>query len=397
MHEVGLIVVLFVVIGFSLLSRWIVNTIVTLPIVFTVVGLGIAEPLMALGTAETLHTATRIVAEITLILVLFSDASHVRFARLKESYQIPLRMLLIGMPLTIAVGTALMYGLSPEAGIAIALLTAAILTPTDAALGQNVVSSMDVPQRLSQAINVESGLNDGLALPFVFVGAILSSTAVAAGSEIASIAIKQVILGPLVGAGIGFVVARCLDWAENKQTINKSAPGVVFVTTAFAAYFLSELCGGNGFIAAFVAGAVFGNTYKHDIHFISEFMEGQGQLFTMAAFLVYGAVLLPAGIKHLSVQSVVVAIAFLTVVRMLPIMISLAGTGLALKEKLFLGWFGPRGLASILFALIIIDEYDIPHEDELLACIVMTVFLSIILHGISSTPLAQRIGKRSME
>jgi NhaP-type Na+/H+ or K+/H+ antiporter len=139
----------------------------------------------------------------------------------------------------------------------------------------------------------------------------------------------------------------------------------------------------------------FGNTYKHNIHFIGEFMEGVGQILTMFAFLVFGALLLPDGIEHLSWKPIAVAIMFLTVVRMLPIWLSLLGTDLALREKLFLGWFGPRGLASILFTLIMTDEFDFPGEAELLACVSMTVFLSIIVHGVSAAPLSKWIGKET--
>ncbi len=397
--EVTLLLILLAVIGYCLISKRLAATIITLPIIFTALGYLVFQSINDLAETETLNEIARLLGEITLILVLFSDASHVRFHKLVESYQIPLRMLVLGMPMTIAAGTTVVYLLSPEAGWAVALLTAAILTPTDAALGQTVVSSMEVPQRLSQAINVESGLNDGLALPFVLIGAILAGSAdlLAHGQEdqasIATLAILQVTLGPLSGIVVGWLSARALDWAQNRDWIDITSQGVLFLATAFAAFLFAEVIGGNGFIAAFVAGAVFGNTYRHDIHFISEFMEGQGQILTMAAFFVFGAVLLPAGIAHISLQALIVAVMFLTVVRMLPIWLSLLGSGLGNREKLFLGWFGPRGLASMLFALIIVDEYEIPHEEELLACVVMTVFISIVLHGISSTPLAQRIGR----
>ncbi len=397
--EVTLLLILLVVGGYCLISKRLSDTIITLPIIFTALGYLVYQSVSNLADAETLKGVARLLGEITLILVLFADASHVRFRKLSKSYQLPLRMLVLGMPMTIALGTVVVFWLSPEAGWAVALLTAAILTPTDAALGQSVISSMEVPQRLSQTINVESGLNDGLALPVVLVGAILagSDTMMAQGqvdqSNIAMFTILQLTLGLLAGIAVGWLAARALDWAQNRDWVNVTSQGILFLATAFVAFLCAELIGGNGFIAAFVAGAVFGNTYRHDIHFISEFMEGQGQLLTMAAFFVFGAVLLPAGIAHMSIQALIVAMLFLTVVRMVPIWLSLAGSGLGNREKLFLGWFGPRGLASMLFALIVVDEFDIPQEEELLACVVMTVFISIVLHGISSTPLAKKIGR----
>ncbi len=278
-----------------------------------------------------------------------------------------------------------------------ALLTAAVLTPTDAALGQTVVSSEDVPEHLRETINVESGLNDGLVLPFVLFGAILASAGMDGANTdgLAGAAMLQVILGPLVGIALGWGFAKAMDYAQTRDLMAEAAGGVAFLMVAFSAYIGSELIGGNGFIAAFIAGMVFGNTYQHKIHFIGEFMEGVGQLLTMFAFLVFGALLLPDGLEHMTWNAVVLALLFLTVVRMLPIWLSLLGTGLALREKLFLGWFGPRGIASILFTLIMIDEFDFPREQELLACVSMTVFLSIILHGVSAAPLSKWIGRAS--
>ena len=397
--EVVLMAITLCVIGFSLLTGLLARTILTLPIVFVGVGFLLSVPLQHAASPETLSSTSRILAEITLVLLLFSDASHVRFSRLKSNFQIPMRMLAIAMPLSLMLGTVVVYLINPLPGLAMALMTAAVLTPTDAAVGQAVVTSPNVPEKLSQSINVESGLNDGLALPFVLMGAILASGSTGHQSidDLPFAVLIQITLGPLVGAILGWILAWTLSLAIKRDWIIESAQGVVFLASAFAAYLIAELVGGNGFIAAFVAGAVFGNRYKYDLHFISEFMEGNGQLLTMAAFLMFGALLLPQGLVHFSVIPVIVALLFLTVVRMLPIWLSLSGTGLSLKEKLFLGWFGPRGLASILFTLIIIDEFDFPGEDELLACVSVTVFFSILLHGITATPLANRIAQTELK
>ncbi|MGJ8616441.1 MAG: cation:proton antiporter [Sulfitobacter sp.] len=391
-----MLAVLMCIIVYSLLTKAIAKTILTLPIIFMVIGYLVSQEISMLAEPKALDEGKRLLAEITLILVLFSDASHVRFSRLRESFRIPMRMLVIGLPLTVGLGTCVAYLLSPESGVAMALLTAAVLTPTDAALGQTVVTSPDVPQRLSQTINVESGLNDGLVLPFVLFGAILASAGMGdANTEgLATSAVLQILLGPVVGITFGWLFAKIMDAAQTRDFMAEAAGGVAFLSVAFSAFIAAELIGGNGFIAAFVAGMVFGNTYKHDIHFIGEFMEGVGQFLTMFAFLVFGALLLPDGIAHMSANVVVLAILFLTVVRMLPIWLSLLGTDLATSEKLFLGWFGPRGLASILFTLIMMDEFDFPGEEELLACVSMTVFLSIILHGISAAPLSAWIGRQ---
>ncbi len=379
---------------YALLSNAIAKTIVTLPMIFTAIGYICSEPLDALISPEILNDGTRLLAEITLVLVLFSDASRVRFQAFKKTYSLALRMLSIGLPLTVLFGTVVVYALHPFGGLGVALLTAAVLTPTDAALGQTVVTGKTVPEELRNTINVESGLNDGLALPFILMGAILASSGIGGShvDDLGKVILLQITLGPLIGLLLGWGFAKIMSAAQERQLMAEAAGGVAFLTVAFAAYFLSEAAGGNGFIAAFTAGMVFGNTYKSQIHFISEFMEGMGQLLTILSFFVFGAVLLPGGLAHVNWVPVTIAIFCLTVVRMVPIWVSLLGTGLAIREKLFLGWFGPRGLASILFTLIIIDEYDFVGESSLLACVSMTVFLSIIAHGVTAAPMSKRIG-----
>lgn len=387
--EFLLLALLCVVILWALSAARLNRTVITLPMIFTAVGFAMTIPIGLLAEGPDLMRIARVVAEVTLIIVLFADASHFRFQNLAASVVLPLRMLVIGMPLTIALGTLVAYAITPSGSWAVALLTAAVLTPTDAALGASVVGSKDLPARLTQTINVESGLNDGLALPFVLFGAIMAGMGAGGADHILQTAILQVTLGPLAGAFAGWGIAAAMNRAQQYGWANDSSEAIVFLATAFAAYLLATVIGGNGFIAAFVAGAVFGNVYRYDTLFITEFMESQGQLVTIAAFVIFGAVLLPVGIAHISLVACAIAVLFLTVVRMLPIYLSLVGTRTTLRERLFLGWFGPRGLASVLFALLVVDEYDIPYESELQACVVVTVFLSILVHGISSAPLAR--------
>lgn len=387
--EFLLLALLCVVILWALSAARLSRTVITLPMIFTAVGFAMTIPIGLLAEGPDLMRIARVVAEVTLIIVLFADASHFRFQNLAASVVLPLRMLVIGMPLTIALGTLVAYAITPSGSWAVALLTAAVLTPTDAALGASVVGSKDLPAQLTQTINVESGLNDGLALPFVLFGAIMAGMGAGGADHILQTAILQVTLGPLAGAFAGWGIAAAMNRAQQYGWANDSSEAIVFLATAFAAYLLATAIGGNGFIAAFVAGAVFGNVYRYDTLFITEFMESQGQLVTIAAFVIFGAVLLPVGIAHISLVACAIAVLFLTVVRMLPIYLSLVGTRTTLRERLFLGWFGPRGLASVLFALLVVDEYDIPYESELQACVVVTVFLSILVHGISSAPLAR--------
>ena len=392
--EPTVLIVLGVVAIYALMARWIELSIITLPMIFT--GLGIALggtglDLVPMGAGnEVIHAFV----EITLVLVLFSDASGVKRQNLSGSnVTIPLRMLLIGMPLTVVLGTLVAIWVSPNQPWALALLVAAILTPTDAALGQSVVSNPSVPKHISQSINIESGLNDGLAFPIVLLAAITAARATGyeggqAPDNVAVFALLQIAVGLLAGAMVGYGAAKLLDFAIGRNATTTVAQGLYFLSVAFLAYFGAELVGGNGFIAAFVGGLVFGNTLRAPSEFIQEFMEGEGQLLTLATFFIFGSVLAPIGLEHASWKTVTLALLFLTVVRMLPIWLSLAGLKLSSYEKIFLGWFGPRGLASILFALLVLEDFPIPGAQELTACVVLTVLISIVLHGVSAAPLS---------
>ena len=392
--EPTVLIVLGVVAIYALMARWIELSIITLPMIFT--GLGIALggtglDLVPMGADnEVIHAFV----EITLVLVLFSDASGVKRQNLSGgNVTIPLRMLLIGMPLTVVLGTLVAMWVSPNQPWALALLVAAILTPTDAALGQSVVSNPNVPKRISQSINIESGLNDGLAFPIVLLAAITAARATGyeggqAPDNVAVFVLSQITVGLLAGAMVGYGAAKLLDFAIGRNATTTVAQGLYFLSVAFLAYFGAELVGGNGFIAAFVGGLVFGNTLRAPSVFIREFMEGEGQLLTLATFFIFGSVLAPIGLEHASWKTVALALLFLPVVRMLPIWLSLAGLKLSSYEKIFLGWFGPRGLASILFALLVLEDFPIPGAQELTACVVLTVLISIVLHGVSAAPLS---------
>ncbi len=383
---------------FAALSRRLAMSVITMPIVFTAAGFLASFAAEATFAEESQYEALHLIAEVTLVLVLFSDASQVRLKTLRKSVAIPARMLLIAMPLSILLGAAVAHWVSPDMPWAVAILVAAILAPTDAALGQAVITDPAIPERLREGIAVESGLNDGLALPVVIMAALAAveaSGALAADQpeNLWAFGIAQVTLGPVAGIAVGVVSAWLIDFAVRRDLATDSYRGIYFLCAAFLCFIAAELIGGNGLIAAFIGGLVFGNLRKKSSEFVAEFMESEGQLLTMVTFVIFGAVLAPAGLAHATWKTVVLAVAFLTLVRMVPVVLSLTGTDIRFRDKLFLGWFGPRGLASILFGLLVVESYPIPGIDEVLACVVLTVLISIIAHGVSAFPITRAFGK----
>jgi NhaP-type Na+/H+ or K+/H+ antiporter len=380
---------------YSLVSGRLEGTILTAPLIFIVFGFALGSGSFNLAAVDVGHSAIHVIAEITLILVLFTDAARIDLDRVRQDHNLPVRMLTIGLPLAIAAGTFIAAWIFPVFSIWEAALLAALLAPTDAALGQAVIAAKVVPVRIRQAINIESGLNDGIALPAVLLLATLAGAAAdtTQAGEWVRFGVLQITLGPLVGIAIGYVGARLLDVAIERGWLSSAFQGIGILSLAIFTYVVAELVGGNGFIAAFVGGMVFGHSVRNSCTFLFEFMETEGQLLMLITFLIFGAALLPEAIAHLSPAIVLYAILSLTVIRMIPIALSLLGTGLSFPSYLFLGWFGPRGLASILFVLLILEDSDVPHHDELLSVTVFTVALSALLHGVSAAPFARLYGR----
>lgn len=380
---------------YALVSGRLEGTVVTAPLVFVAFGF-LAGPFgLSVTNVDASHSAIHTIAELTLILVLFADASRIDLRMLWRDHNLPVRMLAIGMPLTIVAGMLAATQLFPEFSFWEAALLAALLAPTDAALGQTVVTAQSVPQRIRQAINIESGLNDGIALPAVLLFAALASIQPGANetTDWVHFGLLQVTLGPLVGIAVAYAGTRLLDESVARGWSSGPFQGIGILALALLVYLAAELMGGNGFIAAFVGGMVFGNTIRHSCTFLLEFMETEGQLLMLITFLVFGAVLLPDGLKHLTVKHFFYAVLALTFIRMLPIALSLIGLRLRVPTILFLGWFGPRGLASILFVLLILETSEVPHREAILSITVITVALSGLLHGITAAPLAQWYGR----
>ena len=382
---------------YSLVSGRLHGTMVTAPMVFIILGLVVGAGGLSVASIDVGHSGIHLIAELTLILVLFTDAARIDLGQVRQDHNLPMRMLTVGLPLTIAGGMLVGSLLFPGFSMWEVALLAALLAPTDAALGQSVVSAPAVPVRIRQAINVESGLNDGIALPAVLLLASLASAAGGAtgAGEWVRFGLLQVTLGPIGGIVLGYAGARLLDAAIAKGWARESFQGIGILSLALFTYVATELVGGNGFIGAFVGGMVFGNTLRHPCMFLFEFMETEGQLLMLITFLVFGAALLPEGLAHLSAANLLYAVLSLTVIRMLPIAVSLIGSGVSARTQLFLGWFGPRGLASILFVLLILEDTAIMHRTELLEITVLTVALSAIVHGATAAPLAAWYGRRA--
>ncbi len=378
--------------GFGLFSRASERSPISAAMVFVTVGI-VAGPIGLGFLKEGINAPlVRILAEVTLVLILFVDASTINLHTLIREKGVPFRLLMIGLPLTMGLGLALAVALFDNVNPWALSLMALILSPTDAALGQPVVTNPDVPQKIKEAINVESGLNDGIALPPILACiAVLSS---AAGEKLGAqywvvFTLKQFLFGPLLGALVGWLGGRLVDKASKSGWMNPTFQRLAAWSLAVLSYALAEIFHGNGFIAAFFGGLMLGTHTPIVRERIQEFGEAEGQQLELFVFLIFGLVTVPAAAMYWDAQAWLYAILSLTVIRMVPVAVCLKGTQLGWRSVGLIGWFGPRGIASVLYMLMVVNELGLAGHERILSVIVLTVLLSVFMHGVSAVPLSR--------
>ena len=366
---------------------------VTAPIVFVVAGAGLTHGVLApLGFVPS-PELVKALAEITLVLVLFSDASRVGLRDLRADLGLCLRLLGIGLPLTVGLGTLLALGLFNGMSAWLALLVGAALAPTDAALGAGVMVNPAVPARIRRLLNVESGLNDGIATPVVLVAIAGAATAEHAASIGPGAAVAELALGVLVGAAVGGAGGFVVNAARRRGWAAGGFAGSAVLALAVCAYACALALHGNGFIAAFVGGLAYRLCGGRRGERLVPYVEETGALVSLLVWLAFGAVAVVPAMQGLTWQTVLYAVLSLTLIRMVPVALSLVGAGLGRSAVAFVGWFGPRGLASVVFALLALEDLGKPAR-TVVSVIAFTVLLSVLAHGLSADPLAHRYGPR---
>ena len=371
------------------LERWNLSA----PIAFVALGLVLTHGPVAPARINIHSSTLRTLAELTLALVLFADASRVNAGTLRHGASLPARLLGIGLPLAIAAGAGVGAALFGSAGLWVAALLGAIVAPTDAALGAAIMSDDRVPEGVRRLLNIESGLNDGIATPFVNLFLACALTSEALRNPGVGRAAVDLLGGAGMGAAIGAVGAFLLVRAARHQWSEPSFRPLAVLGLALAAYVAALLVHTNGFVAAFVAGMAFGTvTGSEDTQL--GYVEESGTLLSLLVWFAFGAVILVPGLRAATWRDVVFAVAALTVVRMVPVAVALAGSGVDRATVAFVGWFGPRGLASVVFGLIAVDSLDPAAASVVLGAVTVTVTSSVVLHGVTASPLAGRYAAR---
>ena len=388
----SLAIVALALIAVAAFSKRLSGSPITPAIVFVSIGLLVGPRILGEVDIPSTSSTVRALAEATLALVLFSDASRIDLIALRREISLPARLLGIGLPLTIAFGALAAAVIFGELTFWEAVIVGVILAPTDAALGQAVVTEPRVPGRIRQALNVESGLNDGICVPLLFaaVAAADIESHISEGRTGMTLLLEEIGYGVLGGVAAALVIGAVVIHAGRRDLIQGSWRQVIPAAGAALAYGTASALGGSGFIAAFVAGIVFRGVIKRDPADMNRLTEEVGGALNGVTFIIFGAILLGPALGDLSWSLVLYAVLSLTVVRMVPVAIALLGSRVRLPTLGFLAWFGPRGLASIVFAVIVIEESQLPHENLIVLAIYLTVGLSVFAHGLTAAPLANR-------
>jgi len=377
------IVLLF---SYSLFSRRLATSIVTAPMIFTAAGIivfGLLDP----NSEQSSLDLFRSLAEIGLVLLLFTDASRTRLHTLRQIRAVPARLLSVGMLLTILLGAIVAKLVFPSLSFWELAILAAILAPTDAGLGQVIVNSRHVPERVRESLNVEAGLNDGLSVPFLlFFMAMAAADGGDGSTRLLRFVGEQLGLGVVVGAGVGLIGGWLVEMARRRSWLEESFLQIAVMSLPILCLLLAEHVGASMFIAAFVAGLFVQMRYADAGRHSVKFTEEWGQIVNLSVFFLFG--LFIASTEGLfTVAPFLYALLSLTVIRMLPVAAALAGTGLNGRTALFMGWFGPRGLASIVLGLVYLAESDsLPGADTTRLAVMATVLLSIFAHGLTAQP-----------
>ncbi len=363
------------------------------PLMFMLTGVVLGPTVLDVLHIAVNGSTMRLLAELTLAIVLFTDAANANLNILRTYNQIPLRLLVIGLPLCLLAGWGFSLLLFPDIPWLEAAILATILAPTDAALGKAVVTNPGVPAPVREALNVESGLNDGICVPLLFILlALLLPEELHQGTLTMAVhlIVEEIGIGVLVGVALAVITSFLLRYSNHHQWSLPLWKQLTMPGLALLSFALAQYLGGSGFIAAFVCGLFTGYLLQEHKHHYLESNEGYGELLSVIVWVAFGTVVIAYVWPQLTWRSWLYAFASLTILRMIPVWISLIGTHLDTETKLFIGWFGPRGLASIVFAVIVMQE-KLLAQQELVSTVVCTILLSVVLHGITANPWVARL------
>lgn len=388
----NILIVALALLAFGCLAGRLSGTPVTMPMLFTAAGALLGPAGVGALDVDLDSQVVSLLAEASLAVILFTDASRLDLRTVWSEHDLALRLLLLGLPLAVLLGTGAGWLILPGLPLVAIALIAAALAPTDAALGQAFVSDKTVPARIRQTLNVESGLNDGLALVFVVVLLDIARQQINSPQDYILVLTQLVGIGVLIGALVGWLGGQLVSWSAARGWTTETTQRLATIAVAIVAYASSELASGNGFIAVFTAGLAIGATAKPLVERTGTFAEAEGQLLSLLTFGLFGVVFTAELVTGFNWHFVVYALVSMLVVRPLAVALSTIGNRVRIRTVVFIAWAGPRGLASIVYVVLIVETAGVPHTQDIFLVAGWTIVLSIYLHGLSAANISARYG-----
>ncbi|MDM7952578.1 MAG: cation:proton antiporter [Cyanobium sp. CZS 25K] len=363
-------------------------------LVFLILGVLLGPAVLGWLSIRPTSENLKLIAELTLSLILFTDAANANLSVLRRNTRLPVRLLALGLPLTILLGVVVGAVLFPDLQLVEVAILSVVLAPTDAALGQPVVSNSLVPAAIREDLSVESGLNDGICVPLLLALLAMAGQAVPGGDTLSMLGVlfvQQLGLGLLLGVTISFAAVWGRDRCRERSWISDDWQPLLAIALPLTCFAVAQELGGSGFIACFTGGLLYGALTGRSKAEELVAAEATGNSLSLVTWVAFGSASAVVAVSQLSWSTLAYAVLSLTVVRMVPVALVMGGMGRDLPTKLFVGWFGPRGLASIVFAVLVLDA-ALPHGRQMVAVVTFTILLSILAHGLSASPLAGRYG-----
>jgi NhaP-type Na+/H+ or K+/H+ antiporter len=388
-HQTTPLVLAVLVLGYALISEKVNRSYIAPALIFLLLGMALGPFGLHLLDAGPGTEGYTVLAQLALTVILFNQAANLRFDGIRLHGPVTLRLLVIGIPLTVVLGALTAAVLLPVLPWWEAVCLAAIVAPTEVALIEALLDDRRIPERVRHALSVESGFYDGFALAILL-------TALALASEQADrsdvnwtwFIFSTEFLSLLAGAAVGLVGGLVVAWSRSRDWMSDIWAQLATLALAFICFGLGEWIQASGFVAAFTGGLAFSFVAKRKAAapLSTQVCDATAQLLELLVFAMFGAFAVIDGWRRADWRIVLFALLALFAVRIVAVLVAFVRTGLPTPDRLFIGWFGPRGIGTVVLGLLVVNRGDILHADVIATAVVVTVTLSLVLHSLTTAP-----------
>ena len=396
MHHSTPLVLTVLVLAYAVVSEQVNRRFIAPALIFMLAGMALGPFGFGVLDAGPATEGYTVLAQLALTVILFNQAAKLRLNRIRERSPVSLRLLVIGIPLTVLLSTLTAAVVLPVLPWWEAVALAAIVAPTEVALIEALLDDSRIPERVRQALSVESGFYDGFALAILLVAMGLASQRTDPNhTHWIQFIFSTEILSLLAGAAVGLVGGWVVTWSRRSQWMTDTWAQLATLALAFVCFQLGEWLQASGFVAAFTGGLAFSFiSRRNDDELPTQVSDATGQLLELLVFAMFGAFAVIDGWRNADWRIVLFSVLALFMVRIVAVLVALVRTSMPMSSRLFIGWFGPRGIGPLVLGLLVINRGEIERAGLIGTVGVVTVSLSLVLHSLSTAPGIRRLAAR---